>query len=362
MQPTSRLERYLVLPADDPRMQYGDFLSQNEDLRYEEPQVLEKVEDVKIIPNNSVASLEHVHQERIGHGELSYYAVTMQNKAKYDLVTARPRDPKTNVSSTATTAWLTGIHGLNKRILLARMDAGMPASLLSTARHAGYKPSLEQAAHNQLSIERCLAENDPERDPHNLTISGISRAAMIGIGMNALAERHDWNVMYSDLTAPCFPERLDLRKAQKYSSLLGRETLALMNLFSIPPRTLRHYTGTVDLSPAGLRYAISTIGELTSGNAGRLAASMPEDTSAYILGFEGDVMSDIHEYERRLENHPNVVFDTRKKGAHAAFLHEDVYQQARRRMLHLPEELETAKVNGERKLARASIERLATTP
>lgn len=346
------------LAKDDPRIIHGDFLSRNEDLYFEEPQIFQKVEDVKVTPNNTVTSLQHQHREKRREGALDYYAVTMQNNAQYDLVKATPRNPETEVGVTATTAWLTGTNGLNKRNLIAQMNAGMPASLLSTARQAGYKPSLEQAAHNQLAIMRTLADNDFSLDPQNITISGISRGSMVGIGMNALAERHDWNVMYSDLTVPCFPDKLNPKEFKKYSKLLGSEVLALVGIFSIPPSTLRHYAGTVDLSRSGLRYAVNTIGELTSGNAGKLADSMPEDTSAYILGFEGDVMSDIHKYEERLSNHPNIVFDTREKGAHAAFLHEDIHQEYRKRIARLPHEIEQAKSNQRTKLGRASIERL----
>lgn len=359
MKTANRLERYFLLPDNDPRMKYGDFLSQNEDLQYEEPHVFEKVDDIKIIPNNKVTSLEHQHHERVTDGELDYYKITMQNNAMYDLITAHPHEQKTDVSMTATTAWVTGLDGMNKRILLAQMKAGMPASLMSTARQAGYKPSLEQAAHNQLSVARCLAENDPRIDAENISVFGISRASMAGIGMNAVAEQHDWNVMHSHFIAPCFVDRLNGRDMRKIHTLIAREALALVNMRSIPLPTLRYYANTVDISPAGIRYAINTIGELTSGNAGRLADAMPKDTSAYILGFEGDIMSDIHAYEKRLENHPDTVVDIREKGAHATFLREDIYQETKTRFHNLPEELNLAKQTGQTKLARASIERLA---
>lgn len=346
------------LSKKDPRIQYGDFLSKNEALRYEEPEILDQVDDIKVIPNNSVKFLELLKRERFKSGEVERYEVTMQNGAMYHLLNATPHEPETDVSITSTTAWLTGLDGMNKRILLAQMNAGMEASLLSTARQIGYKPSLEQAAHNQLAIAKHMAEVSPSRDDDNFVVHGISRAAMIGIGINALADRHDMNVMHNTLIAPCYPAPLSLKNISKYSHIIPDEIIAVAGMLKIPPQTLRHYVSTLDISPEGLRYAVATIPELTSGNAGKLADAMPEDTSAYIMGFEGDAMSDIHEYERKLQNHEDVVFDIRSGGAHASITHESIYQEYKRSLQTLPQEVEFAKTQGHHKLGEAAIQRM----
>lgn len=352
------LLRPLQLGKNDPRIRHGDFLSKNEALRYEEPELLEPVDDVKIIPNNSVAILELLKKEKLKNGEVSRYEVTMRNGARYHMLNAVPHEPQTDVGISSTTAWLTGMDGMNKRILLAQMNAGVEASLLSTARQAGYKPSLEQAAHNQLAIAKHLAETSPTRDRENLIIHGISRAAMIGIGANALAAEHDWNIIHNSLMVPCYPTGLSLKHLPRYSHIVPDELRAVAGMFAIPPRALRHYVGTLDTSREGIRYALATIPELTSGNAGRLADAMPEDTSAYIVGFEGDVMGDIREYQRRLHNHPDIVFDVRSGGAHASVTHENIYQEYKKSLELLPEEIEHAKSEGRQKLGRAATLRM----
>ena len=350
--------RPLGLAKDDPRKQRGDFLSKNEALRYEEPELLETDGDLKIIPNNSVKMLELLKRQRFNSGQVSRYEVTMRNGARYHILDAHPHEPTTDVSISSTTAWLTGIDGMNTRFLLAQMKAGIPASLLSTARQAGYKPSLEQGAHNQLAIAKHLAELSSERDEVNLALFGISRAAMIGKGANALAEQHDVNIMHSTLLGPCYPRPFSLSQLGRYSHIVSDEVKSAVGMAKIPPSALRHYLSTLDTTPAGIRYAIATIPELTSGNAGNFARAMPENTSAYVLGFEGDVMSDIHEYERILHNRPNIVFDIRPGGAHTSLTHESVYQEYKRSLNTLPDELENAKAHGERKLGRAAIERI----
>lgn len=360
----SRFTTPLELLPNDPRMRSGDFLLQEaeEPLHFQPPidNVLDPVDGALIIPNNTVAGLKHLGEQRRKSGVVTKYEVTMQNNARYFLLHATPKHLKTDVGITQTTPWVTSLGGLNRRVLHSQLDAGMYGSLLSIAQQAGYKPSLEQAAHNQLAIERFLAERvDHERDPDNIIIKGISRGAMIGIAMGALAEQHDWKVMYSDLTVPCFPNKLDaLQTAGKLPAMFRDEVAALMNLRNIPLRALRHYTGTLDTSREGLRYAIATIPELTSGNTGRLADSIPEDASAYIIGFEGDVMSDMEEWERRMKDRPNIIVDTRLGGAHATCFHEDIYQESKTRMFELPRHINTAKANQQTKLGRTAIEEM----
>lgn len=359
------IERRPMQNDISPRFIDGDFLSQeiDEPLQYQsqEDNILEPIDDEALItPNNSVASFKHLGEQRRRAGLITKYEVTMQNDARYYLLHGTPKNPKTDVGITQTTPWITSLGGLNRRILHSQLDAGMYSSLLSIAQQAGYKPSLEQAAHNQLAIERFLAENlDHGRDPDNLIVKGISRGAMIGIAMGALAKKHDWEVMYSDLTVPCFPNKLDTFKtASKLPAMVRDEITSVANLRNIPLRALRHYIGTLDTSPAGIRYALATIPELTSGNAGKLADSIPEDASAYIVGFEGDVMSDMEEWHRRMEHHPNVIVETRPGGAHANCFHEDIYQESKQRMDELPWHINKAKANKETKLGRAAVEQL----
>lgn len=349
-----------------PRVANGDFLSQNSDSEelYFQPErdnILDSVDGRLIIPNNSVAVAEHLGEKRRASGTIAKYAITMQNGARYFLLHGTPNSPSTDVGITQTTPWITGLGGLNRRVLHSQLDAGMYSSLLSVAQQTGYKPSLEQAAHNQLAIEHFLAENvDKERDKNNLIIKGISRGAMIGIAMGALAEDDEWNILYSDLTVPCFPNKAKLFKtAGQLPEMTKNEVTSFVDLRRIPVRALRHYAGTLDLSPNGLRYALATIPELTSGNAGRLADSIPDDAAAYIVGFEGDVMSDMNEWQRRMDHHENVVVEVRSGGAHADCFHEDIYQESKDRMHELPAHINEAKANKQKTLGRAAVEQLA---
>ena len=228
--------------------------------------------------------------------------------------------------------------------MLALMKAGFPVDFVGSEIKFGSHANLAKSSHNQLKITELTAEEE-SLDKDLLIVEGISRAAMIGFGLNAMSKDHDKTIIYSDLIAPCFPKRLDLRHSADYLKIPLSEPAIVRHLGRLPLHHLLRYPSTFSTHPSDLIRHMQAVPTLTSGIAGDFAKHMPEDARGSVVAFKGDILSQGEEWERILAEYPNMHFLDEPGAAHLDCAAPETYDAWLARQQALTSELERTKNN-----------------
>ncbi len=271
-------------------------------------------------------------------GVITLRRVVMTDGSRYVVESGEPQERVTDVPTTMTTPWLTSPRGYNRRMMLALMDCGFPVDLVSGEARDDHRPHLAKSAYNQLKIAE-LTSGEEGRDNEQLMVDGVSRAAMIGLGITAMAHQHNREVIYTESIVPCFPRGLSAwRDGKDYLRFPVTEVSALRHLGSLPFKILLHYSRTFDTSPSALLRHIEAIPTLVSGVAGEFGDQLPEDTHATVTVFRGDIMSQGEAWEEKLARYPNMKVDAFSSGGHFSCAMPDTYRDWRERQDRLRNE------------------------
>lgn len=244
--------------------------------------------------------------EKTHRGTLYTDAVTMSDGHTYPVVIGKPNKPITETPIVFTTAWFTSTHGHNRHVLLRFMEAGFSGVLIGSEgvhRFSDEKQisarqrakalgsiALSASAH---SMHEILNEADArDIDAEGVILLGESRGAMVGMGFLAYAPLYRRIVSRADLSAPCFPEKLDICHIPELAQQIVSEPRAALKFFgSISLSRMVHYPSTVDLHPQSLAFQLATAPALFGGEAGALARHIPIDQQLHITTFKGDFAS-----------------------------------------------------------------------
>ncbi len=264
-------------------------------------------------------------------GSIQEYLFEMSDGTTYPAVVGRPYLGMTR-SDTAvvfTNAWLTSTKGHNRRTLLRMMETGYPVIMIGTEdeeknpRQAIDK-RLKSAATGNLfksshDINRVLDYILPTVDVRQdeIITLGESRGAMKAAAFNVEQYSGPRQVVYADLTAPCFARAPHLAEVPqglfqlaKEATVLGRLGLQLV----LQPRG-RHYIGTVRRDPEYYARELCKLPNLLSGQAGKLACATRDTTPMHIRLFKNDSWSQHEEWSKIYGNRPMVYLE-RTKGTH----------------------------------------------
>jgi hypothetical protein len=143
--------------------------------------------------------------------------------------------------------------------------------------------------------------------PHQRTAKGESRGGMVGMGLLAMDELFEQDIVFADFTAPCIPKKLSFRDWLELGVQITKEPAAITKAVShIALNTLIHYPATLDLHPYAVVHQVAIGKPLFSGEAGELARLIPVDTIAHVTTFKDDYASMYREWKRIFIRHPNV--------------------------------------------------------
>jgi hypothetical protein len=280
----------------------------------------------------------------------------MDDSASYAVLRAVPYEPITDVSIGLTPAWWTSTRGHNRhtiehfmRLGISGVAIGIEGSYrndfqipLSTKIEELTSISLSRTAanvHKILDSIDSLYEKTHTRT-EDMFLLGESRGAMIGQGILALAKTHKRNIIYADLTAPCFPIKFSASKAPNLARQIAREPLEFAKMFgSISLRSLLHYPATIDLHPDAIIHNLALGPRLFSGEAGELALEVPKNQNMHITTFHDDFASMPDVWEQIYADHSNIRIK-RIEGTHLTIAHPRTLEYIDKRIFSLLFEIE----------------------
>lgn len=273
--------------------------------------------------------IEVIDTEHRQAGSVITSQVTMPDGRKYKVVSAEPHDRATDIADTSTTAFGTQVNGgLNARMLDTRLELGIPSDQVSIEQSIGRHTTLSHAAHDQLEISIATAKRY-ERDMDSITVSGISRAAMIGVFINAVAPRHGISVLNNDWIAPCFPRAFSpIRDTKGVMKLMLNESTALAKgVLSLDPNTALKYVNTVDLSPVGVAQNLKAIPNIIGAATSRAIRSLPKETSGSVTLIEGDQLSQPDQWAAELKSFTNITQRFTENKGHFGIIHQEIFDE-----------------------------------
>lgn len=312
------------------------------------------------IPDSTVASYITDIQKPSQHSRGTVYTdgVTMTDGHTYAVIRGVPNDPICDFSVVMTTAWLTSPRGHNRHTAEHFMRMGIPITLVgaegsyrddqklvsrsSTQRFSNI--SVTTSAHNFHEILNTvdqLVQGDTV-DTGYAVVLGESRGGMVGEAAIAIAPHHGRKIIYSDLTAPCFPNGLNLADLPEIVVQFAREPLELVrSVGSFTLGRLIHYPETLDLHLLAVLNNLATIPALINKDTGDMARRIPRLHNQHITVFNNDVICDADGWRNLLKNHPNVRIMP-IDGAHVTIAHPTTLSHIDARILQLIAEIDSA--------------------
>lgn len=312
-----------------------EFLLTDEEIQH----FYEEVEQAKQRTEIDKTNTEHLGTEQFQNGYVERYgSVDAAGYGRAGLV-GIPRNPITTVPVIATTAWFTSTEGHNLHTGLKFLDAGVPFIIQGAegSHRPGWRrlrpPSnginLTDSAAALLGFSHYVAgEHKNVIHKSEREVIGESRGGMVAMGVLALAESYDQQVLMADLTAPCFPRPFSLEDIKNFKDQLIAEPKTMVGLAGkMAMRLLVHYPQTLDLHPLSLVHQLAIGPALFSGEAGDLASVIPGDPIIHVTCFDDDFASMPNEWDNILnpdENENRRI--TLLKGSHLTIADPETLQ------------------------------------
>lgn len=245
---------------------------------------------------------------------------------RYGLVTASgyayagnvtlPHNQTSDIAVIGKSAWCTSSQGHNEHTALKFAEDGLVTAHL--ANEGSYRPdklpwpktgmTLADTAAVVLHFARFATDTHSDRlDSSVVTAVGESEGGMEGMGEVALSTHFGFNILMADFTAPCIPQKLQLRDAKKFVEQLIAEPREIARLGGkIALQLALHYPSTLDLHPYAVAHQLAKGAAVFSGDAGKLAKLVPEDARIHISTFHKDSASMPDVWREIFSHHPNV--------------------------------------------------------
>ncbi len=179
--------------------------------------------------------------------------------------------------------------------------------------------SLEHDAHAQHTIlDWYEASYDSQTRQKELLTVGFSRAAVIGLGVHALAASYDRKVLYGDFTDLVLEHRVQRKDIAVHELVkyLGKEVLELASGIShYRPSEIPYLAKTVRLSPSFWINQIAVTKSIFDGTAGDFVANLPQNTTADVFLYDGSMFNQADDWHAALDPFANIRVH-RKPGLH----------------------------------------------
>ncbi len=290
------------------------------------PVTAEYLESLRTLKDGSELSLvKHLETDKIKEGYIERYGLVTKAGFTYDAIVGIPKHQSSYIPVFGTGAWFTSTRGHNEHFLRHLMRSGLP--IIFVGAEGSYRPkdlampkhipSLAGSAAATLSVSQELAgQHHHLFDRSKRILIGESRGAMVGMGIQALDGLYDQEVVYADLTAPCFPKGVQLGDVVNLARNVYQEPVAFFkSLAGLTLRQAMHDLATVDLHPYSLLHQGLIGSSLFSGEAGDLAHLIPKDKIMHITCFDDDISSMREEWKNIFAEYPNVRL-TPLEGSH----------------------------------------------
>jgi len=288
---------------------------------------------------------ELLNIERTKVGDLERYGFTTINGYSYDAVVGLPSKQTTDIPVLSTGAWFTSSHGHNEHAMLHMMRSGSPVIFVgaegSHHPHTFIKPktniSMAGSAAATLNFAKEASnQHSSVIDSVKRMLIGESRGAMVGMGIIAIDQLFGQEVVFADLTAPCFPRRFIPEDILRIPGHLPNLPISIGRLaMRLGIKRLVHYPATIDPHPYAMAHQIAIGPALLSGEAGDLARLITPEKIIHITCFDHDFASMKSEWQKIFANHPNVRI-TPLKGSHLTIADPETlaYIEARKQAYH----------------------------
>jgi len=284
--------------------------------------------------------------EQIREGYLERYGFVTAGGYAYDAVVGMPRDQRTDIPVLATAAWFTSSRGHNEHAVRHLMRAGSPVIFVGS--EGSYRPgnlvkpttgiTLAGSAAATLRFAQEAADQHHYLfDAQKRIVIGESRGAMTGLGMLSIDRLFDQEVVFADITAPCFPEAFaPIKHSREFLGYAVTEPISFAKVLAhLTLKQVKHYPATLDPHPYALAHQLAMGPALFSGEAGDLARLVPKNKLVHITCFNGDVASMQSEWQRIFVDHSNVRI-TPLEGSHLTIADPETlaYIEARNQAFH----------------------------
>ncbi len=265
-------------------------------------------------------------EETIDNGYIQRYGFITNLGYAYDAAVGIPNVLSTDIPAIQTSAWVTSSRGHNEHTLRRFVENGLP--FIFVGPEGSYRPdgkypipkegiSLASSAAAVLNFTTEIASGyHYTLDQKKRILIGESRGAMAGMGMLALDELFGQDIVFADLTAPCFPRKAELKDLLGLSGHLISEPKSILKLAGkLGLSRLIHYPSTIDPHPYSIAHQIGMGPALFSGEAGDLARLITNDKIIHITCFDDDFASMPKVWREIFANHKNVRI-TPLEGSH----------------------------------------------
>lgn len=256
-------------------------------------------------------------------GSLERWGFVTRAGYGYDAIAAIPSEPKSHVPLLGTSAWITsGSHGHNEHtsrhwmrelrvpVLFVGQEGGYRYRASEIPYDVDSRPDITLAGSAAATLR--FSQIMPELygdliDSTKRTLVGESRGGMVGMGILALDKLFDQEIVYADLTAPCFPKKPAVMDLLRLTGHLLGAPQSVGNI--IPHFALKqviHLPPTLDLNPSAISHELAIGRALFSGEAGELARLIKNDVIAHITVFDKDYASMRHIWKDIFSSHSGV--------------------------------------------------------
>lgn len=275
---------------------------------------------------------DRFRRKRVGQSMLLGYQL---NDGTDRLVRVRTLDDRyrsdADFIATTSTAWTTTVGGyagrrddrIAKNIGIQTVTIGAEGStnerFVNPSVLGGI--SLAKAAQSEQFI---LADISERFDlPTRHYAMGDSRGAMIKPGHSIYAPTYGNEVLYTDIKAPCVPDKLnpeDLPKVALWAAVEAMGAAAVATSL-LKDGDIGLLMGTFDFHPRSFPTSIAGIMPvLMSGEAGKLAEMAPSDMRGHVVLYGHDLLSSVHRWHEIYSSKPDMKLKDVPHGSHAHLL------------------------------------------
>lgn len=271
----------------------------------------------KLERESHIDTFEQIDEKITRDGLIRTIGFTTMAGHAYAAIVGMPREQTSAVPMIGTSAWFTSIEGHNEHTARVFMRKGNPIMFVGSegsfhnhSNHGGNLSgiTLARSAAAVLRFSGEVVGDYPDLDQEKRTAIGESRGAMVGMGIMALDTVFDQDVLYADLTAPCFPRKFNiLTDPLKLACHLKHEPRTLVSLAGkLPWSLLRHYPATVDPHINAFTHQVAIWSALFSGEAGDLARLIPDKKVMHVTTYDDDAASMHKLWVEIFERHDGV--------------------------------------------------------
>ncbi len=300
-------------PAPQPEVASLDFFESLESLK-----ALSEIVDIRLL-----GPAEAIRNNGDVVGSLERWGFVTRAGYGYDGIVAIPINPKSDVPLLGTSAWFTsGSHGHNEHTSRHLMRE-LRVPVLFVGQEGGYRfaqskvsgveddrPDITLAGSAAATLQfsqMMSARYGDKLSPTKRALLGESRGGMVGMGILALDKFFGQEIVYADLTAPCFPKKPGVMDILRLTGHLLGAPQSIGNM--IPHFAIKqviHLPPTLDLSPSAVSHELAIGRALFSGEAGDLARLIDNEVIAHITVFDKDYASMRHIWHEIFANHAGV--------------------------------------------------------